>query len=78
MLTSEQYALLKEESSRTGRSLAEIVRGALDERSTGLSNCERLTLLESAFGAWEAREESGAAFVERVRSGTTRRLGQRS
>ncbi len=78
MLTSEQYALLKEESSRTGRSLAEIVRSALDERSSGLSNCERLRLLESAFGAWESHEEGGAAFVERVRSGTTRKLGQRS
>jgi hypothetical protein len=78
MLTNEQYALLKEESSRTGRSLAELVRSALDERSGGLSNRERLRLLEDSFGAWRGHEEDGAAFVERVRTGTVRRLGKRS
>ena len=37
----------------------------------GLSNRERLRLLEDSFGAWRGREEDGAAFVERVRTGTS-------
>lgn len=73
-LTDGQYARLRDESSKTGRSLAELVRRALDERYGGVSDAERLRLLESAFGAWGERPESGAAFVERVRSGTARRL----
>jgi predicted DNA-binding protein len=76
MLTDEQYASLKQESSRSGRSLAELVRGALDEHLGGPSNLERLRLLEDAFGAWKDRDEDGAAFVERVRTGTGRRLGK--
>ncbi|HLM85657.1 MAG TPA: hypothetical protein VK272_05660 [Solirubrobacteraceae bacterium] len=39
-----------------------------------MSNSERLRLLDSAFGAWKHRGEDGAEFVERVRSGTARRL----
>lgn len=65
---------LKHESARTGQSLAELIRRALDERYDGISAQERLRRLDTAFGGWAAREESGAAFVERVRSGSARRL----
>jgi hypothetical protein len=73
-LTDAQYMRLRDESARTGRSLAELVRRALDECHDEVSNADRLGLLDSAFGAWAHRDESGAAFVERVRSGTARRL----
>jgi type III secretory pathway component EscV len=73
-LTDTQYARLREESARSGRSLAEIVRRALDERYEAVSNADRRRLLDSAFGAWGHRDEDGAAFVQRVRSGTARRL----
>ncbi|MFI4985145.1 MAG: ribbon-helix-helix protein, CopG family [Solirubrobacterales bacterium] len=73
-LTDAQYARLRDESARSGRSLAELVRRALDERYESVSKADRLLLLDSAFGAWAHRDESGAAFVERVRSGTARRL----
>ncbi len=73
-LTDAQYARLRDESSRSGRSLAELVRRALDERYGTLSDTDRLRLLDSAFGAWADRGESGAELVERVRSGTARRL----
>jgi predicted DNA-binding protein len=73
-LTDSQYARLCDESMRTGRSLAELIRRALDEHYDGVSDAERLRLLDNAFGAWANRRESGAAFVERVRSGTARRL----
>ena len=73
-LTDAQYARLRDESARSGQSLAELVRRALDERYEALPRSERLRLLDGAFGAWADRDENGAAFVERVRSGTARRL----
>ncbi len=73
-LTDSQYARLKDESARSGRSLAELVRRALDERYATAPNADRMRLLDSAFGAWADHAESGAEFVERVRSGTARRL----
>ncbi len=73
-LTDTQYVRLRDESARSGHSLAELVRRALDERYKAASTADRLRLLDSAFGAWADRGESGAEFVERVRSGTARRL----
>jgi 23S rRNA U2552 (ribose-2'-O)-methylase RlmE/FtsJ len=73
-LTDTQYARLRDESAKSGRSLAALVRRALDERYDVVSRADRLRLLDIAFGAWAPREESGAEFVERVRSGTARRL----
>jgi hypothetical protein len=73
-LTDAQYARLRDESARTGQSLAELIRRALDERYEPLSDGDRLRLLETAFGAWGDRREGGAEYVERVRSGTRRRL----
>lgn len=75
-LTDAQYARLRDESTRTGQSLAELIRRALDERYQPLSEAERLRLLDSAFGGWAEREETGAEYVERVRSGTRRRLSR--
>lgn len=77
-LTDAQYDRLREESARTGRSLAELIRRALDEHYEQLSDVERVRLLDSAFGAWSGREETGADYVERIRSGTQRRLERAS
>ncbi|MGH2854776.1 MAG: ribbon-helix-helix protein, CopG family [Solirubrobacteraceae bacterium] len=73
-LTDAQYARLREESASSGHSLAELVRRALDKRYETVSKVDRLRLLDSAFGGWADRSEDGAVFVERVRSGTARRL----
>jgi len=73
-LTDAQYARLRDESARSGRSLAELVRRALDESYDPVSKLDRLRMLDSAFGSWADRAEGGAEFVERVRSGTSRRL----
>lgn len=73
-LTDAQYLRLRDESASSGRSLAELVRRALDEHYEAVSGSDRLRLLDSAFGGWGDREEGGEAFVERVRSGTARRL----
>jgi hypothetical protein len=73
-LTDAQYARLRDESARSGHSLAELIRRALDDRYETVSRADRLRLLDGAFGGWSDREEIGAEFVERVRSGTARRL----
>ena len=75
-LTDAQYARLRDESQRTGQSLAELIRRALDEHYAPLSDAERLRLLDSAFGAWVERDETGAQYVERVRTGTRRRVSR--
>jgi Ribbon-helix-helix protein, copG family len=77
-LTDEQYERLRDESARTGLSLAELIRRTLDERYGSVSDAERLRLLGSAFGAWSGRDETGAEYVERIRSGTRRRLRRAS
>lgn len=77
-LTDSQYARLRDESARTGRSLASLIRRALDQHYDEVSTAERLELLDAAFGAWGERRESGAELVERVRSGTARRLRRSS
>lgn len=74
MLTDAQYELLRAASASSGRSLAELIRRAVDERYAMPSEDERLALLDDAFGGWSSHTESGEQFVERVRSGTRRRL----
>lgn len=75
-LTDAQYRMLREESASSGLSLAELVRQAVDERYDGRTREQRLALADRAFGGWAGREESGEQFVERVRSGTARRVGR--
>jgi len=77
-LTDAQYARLRDESTRTGLSLAELIRRTLDAQYGSLPDAERLRLLDSAFGAWAGHDEAGAEYVERVRSGTRRRLQRTS
>lgn len=74
-LTDEQYALLCDESRRTGVGLAELVRRAVD-RSYGQPTIEeRLQALHDSFGAWQDRDFDGEQYVERLRRGMAHRLG---
>jgi hypothetical protein len=73
-LTEAQYRLLRDESAASGHSLAELIRQAVDQHYEELSVGERLALVDSAFGGWADRNEGGEDFVERVRTGTQRRL----
>ena len=70
-LTSEERRLLDELSARTGRSIAALIRDAVNQaygsdRSAG----EDILAMRRAFGAWSGRSQDGAAFVEQVRSGS--------
>jgi len=74
MLTDAQHAFLREEATRSGASVAALIRQAVQERYGDLSDADRLMHLDRAFGAWGQREETGAEYVERIRSGTASRL----
>lgn len=77
MLTDSQYLRLRQESSRTGCSLAELIRRALDERYGSASVRERLRLLDASHGGWSGRSEDGVQLVERLRFGVAPQRGRR-
>lgn len=69
-LTKEERQALDAESLRTGRSVAALIRDAVDaaylrQRSTDAD----VAAMRAAFGSWGSRDEDGAAWVERLRSG---------
>jgi metal-responsive CopG/Arc/MetJ family transcriptional regulator len=74
-LPDEICALLDREARRSGRSRSQLIRDAIDivylHRARS-GEAER-TLAETA-GAWKNRRTSGAAYVERLRSGRLGRL----
>ena len=73
-LSDAQYDRLREEAKRTGASLSELVRRAL-ENTYGLPKMEDArSALRDSFGAWSDRDFDGAKYVERLRRGMARRL----
>lgn len=69
-LTEQERRVLDEVSARTGRSIAALIRDAVDsvygdERSVE----DDLATMRSAAGAWGPRAPSGADWVGQVRSG---------
>lgn len=73
-LSDRQYARLKEESARTGASLAELVRRAVEESYGSPGSIDTGAALDESFGAWNDRDFDGARYVERLRRGLGRRL----
>jgi hypothetical protein len=70
-LTDEDRRVLDAEASRTGKSIAALIREAIHSvygwrRSTE----DDLDLMRQCFGVWSERSEDGAAYVERLRSGS--------
>lgn len=69
-LTEQERRTLDALSARTGRSIAALIRAAVDsvygdERSTEAD----LVTMRRSFGSWLDRPEDGAAWIEQVRSG---------
>lgn len=76
-LTGRQYELLRRRSEKSGVSLAELVRRAVDETYGDRPQAERLESLERSFGGWS--EESGedrAGYLQELRRGLGARLGR--
>ncbi|MPZ64878.1 MAG: ribbon-helix-helix protein, CopG family [Pseudonocardiaceae bacterium] len=70
-LTEEERRALDAAAARTGRSISALIRDAVEvvygaKRSVD----DDLTAMRRAFGSWEGRELDGAAWVDRLRSGT--------
>jgi hypothetical protein len=69
-LTEEQRRTLDAASARTGRSIAALIRDAVDSTFGSEHSVEDdLDGMREAFGSWNAHELDGAAWVERMRSG---------
>lgn len=70
-LRVDQRAALDEASSRSGRSVAAVIRDLIDSAfELGRSTDDDLANLRSSAGSWAADDRGdGAAYVERLRSG---------
>jgi hypothetical protein len=72
-LDDRQYDALVLERDRTGASLAELVRQAVDEKLGAGDPARRAEAfrraVHHAVGAWSDREEDGMAYQRRVRAG---------
>ena len=71
-LDDEQYEVLTNESERTGASIAELIRQAVEAR-LGLESGERRAArfraaLSLAAGTWHDRAEDGREYQRRVRA----------
>jgi len=75
LLEEEQYERLKAESERSGRSLGDLVRTAVDEVYGDRSEVADLVdAIDAAAGSWSDLEVDGKAYVERIRRGLGARL----
>jgi hypothetical protein len=74
-LTADERRALDEESARTGRSIAALIRAAVDAvYLSGRSVDTDLAAMRGAFGAWDRPDVDGEAWVDELRSG--RRIEQ--
>lgn len=76
LLDDDQYRRLRKESEHTGRSIADLVREAVDLRFRRSSD-RSWRALRASRGAWAAREDvgTGAEYVEDLRQPLSARLG---
>lgn len=68
-LTREEAAALARVAGATGRTRSDLIREAIDRAFLGKGAADPEAALRDSFGAWKARRTSGAAYVERLRSG---------
>ena len=69
-LRDDQYTRLRLEAMKTGASLSELIRKAVDEKYAGPTIEERKRALDASFGAWADRTdipETGEEYVRRLR-----------
>ena len=70
-LTSELRRALDAASARTGRSIAALIRDAVEiVYGTERSSDDDLAAMRRAFGSWKDRDLDGAAWVDQLRSGS--------
>jgi hypothetical protein len=80
-LTRSERSVLERVQKETGVTQSELVRRAIDRTYLGrahLTRDERLKIANAAAGAWTGRDETGAQYVERLRSGRLSRIHTRT
>jgi hypothetical protein len=76
-LSDGEAKALEREARTTGRTKSRLIRDAIDRVYLGGKDAsDVLRSLEKSAGAWR-RRESGAAYVERLRSGRLARIHSR-
>jgi predicted DNA-binding protein len=69
-LTREQARALDREAKRSGTTRSHLIREAVEERYAMRRDASSIeAALRASAGAWTGRRESGAAYVERLRTG---------
>lgn len=78
-LTDEEERALSHRARKTGRSKSDLIREAIDSNYlTGAAGTKALIeVLEKTAGAWKGRRETGAQYVDKLRSGRLGRLHDR-
>ena len=75
-LAENERRVLDAEAARTGRSIAALIRDAVDEVYGAAGTVEDdLAAMRQGFGAWKDRELDGMATVDQLRSGGRLRHG---
>lgn len=70
-LTSEERRVLDAAAARTGRSIAALIRDAVQAvYGTERSSDDDLAAMRRAFGSWKDHDQDGAAWVDQLRSGS--------
>ena len=69
-LTVAERRALDAEAERTGRSISALIRDAVEiVYGAQRSSEDDLAAMRVGFGSWRGRDQEGAAWVDRVRSG---------
>lgn len=67
-LTDDQYRRLREESDRTGASLAELMRSAVNDVYPPVASLEeRIEGFKAGFGIWADRDDDFDALIRQLR-----------
>lgn len=70
-LTSEERRALDAAAARTGKSMAALIRDAVEiVYGAGRSTDDDLAAMRGAFGSWNDHDLDGAAWVDQLRSGS--------
>jgi len=70
-LTSDERRTLDAVAARTGRSIAALIRGAVEAvYGTERSSDDDLAAMRRAFGSWKDRDLDGAEWGDLLRSGS--------
>lgn len=72
-MTAEERRTLDAVAARTGKSISALIREAVTEvYGVERSLDDDLAAMEKGYGAWGSGDETGAEYVESIRSGGTR------